>query len=789
MRRRRRRSLYARRRRDPLGTFAREWRRFELAPETRRNVFALLWFLLGVLSLLSLFGAAGKVGAAWKPKLFTWFGWGAYVLPFLVAVVALTRLDPDRFPFSRARYAGLLLVIAAGLGLLHLPAAPAESLVFVDQGKGGGYLGWTVSYWLRQAIGGPAAILALTVFFLAGLVLVSNRTPGQFFSWARRRRAERAREQLLEEAAGRATGTLLRPPGSAGQDGPQPTGETEPAVGAGEEETPEDEAPAEEAAGPALPVFSLRSLDGITPGTPLRHGFAGRGRHRTKLPPYTPPPLTLLSDASSRPVSTDIKATQAVIQRTLETFGIAVEMGEVSVGPTVTQYTLKPAEGVKLSKIVGLHNDLALALAAHPIRIEAPIPGKGLVGIEVPNKAVAIVRLREILGSEVFRAARSPLTFALGKDVSGAPVVADLERMPHLLLAGATGSGKSVQINALLLSLLSRNGPATLKLILIDPKRVELPLYNGIPHLLSPVIIETEKTISPLRWAVAEMDRRYELLSTSGRRDITTYNQDRRADEYLPRIVIVIDELADIMARHAREVENAVVRLAQIARAVGIHLVLATQRPSVDVITGLIKANITSRIAFKVASAVDARTILDAAGAEKLLGSGDLLYLASDHTKPRRLQGAYVSEEEVRRVVSYLLRLGEAEYDEAVTDAGEPTTGIPLEGEDDSVDEALFNDAKRVVVEARRASTSLLQRRLRIGYARAARIMDLLEEKGIIGPPDGARPREVLVADAGNQKSEAGTEHADFRPPTSDIRSDTDTQHQPTQHSPDEDGR
>jgi S-DNA-T family DNA segregation ATPase FtsK/SpoIIIE len=355
------------------------------------------------------------------------------------------------------------------------------------------------------------------------------------------------------------------------------------------------------------------------------------------------------------------------------------------------------------------------------------------------------VRLREILSSEAFTTAQGGLVFALGKDVAGAPLVADLERMPHLLVAGATGAGKSVFINCLLISLLSQYGPAALKLILVDPKRVELPFYNGIPHLLSPVITQPEKVVNALRWAVAEMDRRYELLSVAHKRDLASYNQGRRAEDLLPRIVIVIDELADIMARHPREMEDTVVRLAQIARAVGIHLVLATQRPSVDVITGLIKANITSRAAFKVASAVDARTILDASGSEKLLGSGDMLFLASDHTKPRRIQGAYVSEEEVKRVVAFLARTsGEASYDESVT-ALQDNREIPVNGEDDTVDDELFSQAKQVVLDARRASTSLLQRRLRIGYARAARIMDMLEERGIIGPPDGARPREVLV--------------------------------------------
>lgn len=675
--------------------------------------------------MLSLFGAAGRVGVWLKPRLFLGFGAGAYLLPFIVTLLAVSRLDPQRFPFSRGRYIGLLLAILSGLGLLHIPASTEESLAFADDGRGGGYVGWIVSYALRSAAGSPATVLILFVVFAAGLMLVSNRTPGQFFAWVRARRAERAQERLQEAA----TETPEETPPEVAETAEHP-------------EAPPEEEGTEDSMS-ALPVFSARALDGIAVRGRAREGDSPRLGKR--LPPYEAPALTLLSDASTRPVSTDIKTTQQVIQRTLETFGIAVDMETVSVGPTVTQYTLKPSDGVKISKIVSLHNDLALSLAAHPIRIEAPIPGKALVGIEVPNKTVSIVRLREILSAEPFKKSTAPLTFGLGKDVAGEVLVEDIGRMPHLLIAGATGSGKSVMINTLLMSLLYRNGPATLKLLLVDPKRVELPLYNGIPHLLSSVVTEAEKTINALRWAVAEMDRRYELLSAARKRDLAGYNAGRRPEEVLPHIVIIIDELADIMARHAREVENTVIRLAQIARAVGIHLVLATQRPSVDVITGLIKANITSRIAFKVASAVDSRTILDTSGAEKLLGSGDMLFLASDHTKPRRIQGAYVSEEEVKRVVRFLTSKGAAAYDESVTAARSGASESAFD-ENEEVDDALFHESRRVVVEAGRASTSLLQRRLRIGYARAARIMDLLEERGIIGPPDGARPREVLIS-------------------------------------------
>jgi S-DNA-T family DNA segregation ATPase FtsK/SpoIIIE len=422
----------------------------------------------------------------------------------------------------------------------------------------------------------------------------------------------------------------------------------------------------------------------------------------------------------------------------------------------VTQFTLRPAMGVKLSQITTLSNDLALALAAHPIRIEAPIPGKPLVGIEVPNKKSAIVGLRDLFEADDYKKSRYSLPLVLGRDVAGFPVFSALEKMPHLLIAGATGTGKSVAINAILLSLLYRHSPNVLKLIMVDPKRVELSLYNGIPHLITPVIVDTKKVVNALRWSVREMEKRYEKLSESGSRDIFSYNakQATAQKEIMPFIVIVIDELADLMAAHGRDVEAAIVRIAQMARAVGIHLIVSTQRPSVEVITGLIKANITTRMAFQVASQVDSRTILDMAGAEKLLGSGDMLYQAGDTSKPRRLQGAFVTEKEVKDVVRFIKQQAEQLEEEGET-SGEPDK-LKLEidenvsegssfGDDDSMGDSLFFDAKEVVAQAGKASASLLQRRLKVGYARAARLLDLLEERGIIGPGEGAKAREVYI--------------------------------------------
>lgn len=460
------------------------------------------------------------------------------------------------------------------------------------------------------------------------------------------------------------------------------------------------------------------------------------------------PSLDLLDySAATKAESGDIGKNVETIKKTLKDFGVEVAMSEVNVGPTLTQYTLKPTEGVKLTNITARANDIALALAAHPIRVEAPIPGKSLVGIEVPNKVAATVSLREVLESPGYKEVNSNLALGLGRDVAGHVIVADLKTMPHLLIAGATGSGKSVCMNSVLINLLYRNTPQDLRLLLVDPKRVEFVEYNGIPHLLTSVITETDKTISALRWAVAEMERRYQLLATSNRRNIEAFN-DTLPDgqQKLPYIVVVIDELADLMTQATNEVEASIVRLAQMARAVGIHLIVATQRPSVDVITGLIKANITSRVAFAVASNADSRTILDQAGADKLLGRGDMLFVSSDRPQPRRIQGVFLKDKEIRTVTDFLKKQAPVVYDESITtfrpQLKEGVAGVGHDGGDDE----LYNEARELVIQAGKASASLMQRRLKVGYARAARLLDLLEAEGVIGPGDGAKPRDVLVS-------------------------------------------
>lgn len=574
-------------------------------------------------------------------------------------------------------------VIATLIGAILFLFSSLGIVELIFRGKTGGYLGFLSSFPFLKLFDFWAALVLLAAIALAGILIMLNIP----LRWRR-----------------------------VGQNKPEPL----PAVLA---------PPPAPAPPPQIKAEAKPAEDFIPPA---RTKIKSKGK-------YLLPPLDLLEGDRGTPSSGDIKANANIIKRTLQNFGMEVEMMEVNIGPSVTQYTLKPAEGVKLSRITGLQNDLALALAAHPLRIEAPIPGRSLVGIEIPNRSIALVGLRSLLTGEAFQKSASPLLFALGRDVSGRPVWADLARMPHLLIAGATGTGKSVAIHSVLASLLYRNPPELLRFIIIDPKRVELSYYSKIPHLLTPVITDAKKTILALKWALKEMERRYEVLSNHHARDIDSY----RGEEELPYLVIIIDELADIMASYPRELEALIVRLAQMSRAVGIHLILSTQRPSVEVITGLIKANITSRIAFQVASQVDSRTILDAAGAEKLLGNGDMLFLAGDIAKPRRIQGAFVSEQEVKKVTEWLSKNAEAEREEKdIFDQVQPLEAVlPYE----AIDDELYEAAKKLAREAGKVSASYLQRRLRVGYARAARLLDLMEERGVIGPADGAKPREVLI--------------------------------------------
>lgn len=490
---------------------------------------------------------------------------------------------------------------------------------------------------------------------------------------------------------------------------------------------------------------------------------------------FVPPPLSLLEQDRGKPQVGDIKANANIIKRTLQTFGITVEMDEISIGPTVTRYAIKPAEGVRVAKIAGLQNDLALALAVETVRIEAPIPGKSLVGIEVPNASKSMVGLATLLADEQYIESNIPLLVALGKNISGRPRFGNLAKMPHLLIAGTTGAGKSVMVHTIINSLLYRNSPQDLKFIMVDPKKVELTFYNKIPYLLTPVITDAKKAILALKWAVKEMERRYEVLEKESVKNIDSYHKNVRNPAYekaekegrlededltlperMPYIVVILDELADIMTVYPKELESAIVRLAQMSRAVGIHVILSTQRPEVRVITGLIKANIPGRIALKVASQIDSRTIIDMAGAEKLLGAGDILYISGETSKPERLQSAYLSEDELKRVVKYIIHTYRDEVPEELDFTGGNTpqsvgventifSQVMSDDIDGNDDEAIFREARDLIVRTGKASTSYLQTKMKLGYARAARIMELLEERGVVGRSDGSKRRDVLL--------------------------------------------
>lgn len=691
-----------------------------LKPQAKRATAGIILIVFSLLAFLSFFSAAGPSGIFILAMLRRLFGILGYVAPFVFIYMGISLVRSREEPMPRIQKIGALLLLAGVLGIFHVVGIASEDAyqTAID-GRGGGMIGFLLAFPLSRAFSSIASSLIFTCATVVGVFLTFNIAPSDVKGYL---------------------GSLW-PKKIETEDGDTQDGEYE---------QTEDES-----ASP-LPLFRIsRKVSSQVATDPAQLKLQAeqkakedeqkermRAQVRSANKKYVPPSLDILHSSVSKPNSGNVEANKQKIQTTLEKFGIAVTMGKVSVGPTVTQYTLRPDEGVKLARITALQNDMALALAAHPIRIEAPIPNTNLVGIEIPNKDVSLVRLKDLLSSKEFKQAPSPLTIVLGKDVAGQSQVGTIESMPHLLIAGATGSGKSIFINTLILSLLYRNSPALVRMILVDPKRVELSLYNGIPHLLTPVITEPDKTINALKWAVKEMDRRYRLLAESGSRNLPSFNANN-PDDAMPLIVIIIDELADLMSTHSRDVEGMIVRLAQMARAIGIHLVLATQRPSVNVITGLIKANVPTRVAFNVASQIDSRTILDGAGAEKLLGSGDMLYLPGDRAKPVRLQGGYISEEEVRQVVQDIRDKNpdDSGYDNSIVTpvhAGSGEAG-------DAGDDVLFEEAKQIVIDSGKASASLLQRRLRVGYSRAARLLDMLEEYGVISEQDGNKPRGVLM--------------------------------------------
>jgi DNA segregation ATPase FtsK/SpoIIIE, S-DNA-T family len=709
-----------------------------LQTHTKHGIIAIIFFVFALFFLMASFGLTGVAGGFIYDKLYYLLGIGYGLLPLILILLGYSYIKSETPDIGSRSILSSFMFLLSGLGIIDIASTK----------HAGGFLGRVLSTPLVSLFDTYASIVFLGALLIISILIMFDAKL-DFASLFKRiylfisRKKENTEEEIENEK------------------------DTE----ENEDEDEEQENTTEKIK-KALGVGKTKKEDNNTDDfSKIEEEMPIQKNKRPQsglVSTYTPPPLNLLEEDQGKPNTGDVKANANIIKRTLINFGIEVEMDEITIGPTVTRYALKPAEGVKLSRIVGLQNDLALALAAHPIRIEAPIPGKSLVGIEIPNKTKSIVGLATLLSDDKFQNAVKTLTIALGRSIGGKAVFGNLAKMPHALIAGTTGSGKSATIHAIITSLLYRNGPDDLKLILIDPKRVELTLYKNIPHLLTPVITEAKKTILALKWAAKEMDRRYDILEAESVRDIESYHnnifgkkpkktktndlgEEVEIDaDRMPYIVIVIDELADIMTAYPRELESAIVRLAQMSRAVGIHLILSTQRPEVNVITGLIKANIPARIALKVSSQIDSRTILDAGGAEKLLGAGDMLY-SSGEAQPERLQSAFISENEVKKVVKYLNDTYKDEITEEINissgsiSADKSIFESSLEDDGNGAeDDELYEEARICVIEAGRASTSYLQRKLKLGYARAARLMDALEERGVIGPGDGAKPREVL---------------------------------------------
>lgn len=684
---------------------------------TRRWIKAILMFLVSAVLILAFFDKSGSAGEIFINVSKFLIGQAVYTLPLFLFAGGLIFLKSKKKNRNWAMLVAIIISIISVAGILA-----ARDLAV----KNGGWIGFLLAKMLTGFFGLLVANIVFGAFLLIGLFIFLQ------FIWQEIPKKEK--EEKPTFAVNRPEPDNFKVKGIEQDDGK--------GLPAGRQAKPMPS---------KISLFKKSGMDDGAEKKEIRKPVTAENKNA-----YVLPPMDLLNKNESAPTSGNIKENSMIIKSTFENFGIPVEMAEVNVGPTVTQYAFKPAEGVKLSKITTLSNNLALALAAHPIRIEAPIPGKSLVGIEVPNKVRSVVTLRNLISQTSFQDSSSPLLLALGRNVSGAPVYTDIAEGPHILVAGATGTGKTIFLNSLILSLLYKYTPEQLRMIMVDPKRVEFQNYNDIPHLLCPVIFDAQKTINALQWLTREMERRFEVFSEIPTRNLATYNSNKTVIAnglQLPYIVFVVDELADLMAAKGRELEAGIVRLAQMARATGIHLVLATQRPSVEVITGLIKANVPTRITFQVSSQVDSRTVIDSAGAEKLLGAGDMLFSSAKSAKISRIQGPYISEKEVNKVAAFIANQKE-KFEEPqsvlvqnLREALEtPDPKEVKEGGTENFfgdDDPLFEDVKKIVLETQKASASFLQRRLRIGYSRAARLIDMLEERGLVGPADGAKPREV----------------------------------------------
>lgn len=700
-------------------------RKSTIAKTINNEIWGLSYIGLGIIFILSINESFGIVGSLALKVISPILGWGIYILPIILISVGILFFAARKIHFGLDKTFGIAFMLFSILGVLHLYVPQDLLYESAKAGSHGGYIGFVSNFILRDMleIGHLGTGVMFLITFLISTLVTFNISVMSALSVFKEGFTVNKKEVRI-------------------QKNPKPkikksTEEEEHEIKFDENEQ----------------VIQIRRSHISTPELSPRK--QPKPKQQTTIPmskkeetdysAWEFPDLDLLDSGKAAIQINDkqLKKNAEIIRSKLAQFGINVIMHEVHVGPTVIQYTLKPNEGVKLSKIVGLKNDLALALAAESIRIEAPIPGKSLVGIELPNEHRTTVHLRELIESTEYQKLNSRLKLPLGRDVSGRPIIVDLASMPHLLIAGATGSGKSVGTNSFLLSLLYQNSPEHLKLIMIDPKRVELAAYNNIPHLLTPVITDPEKASTALKWAVNEMNQRYQLCADAKHRNIIDYNADKKIEKKMSNIVIIIDELADLMMSSGKDVENSICRIAQMARAVGIHLVIATQRPSVNVLTGLIKANIPARIAYAVSSAIDSRTIIDGGGAEDLLGKGDMLYLGSGTAKLTRVQGIYVSPKEIEKVTNRIKITGAPDYDDNILSNNQSSFGD--NGSSGEQEDELYNPALEVIRKHRKASASLLQRRLKVGYARAARLLDLLEEDGKIGPVNGAKPREIYV--------------------------------------------